>query len=80
MPLNALSLHIIPNMKVKKLFDVIFTGHIDLQNFGTCFVFQGAEIEKKPTDKQLLSRDMRFPTMWYVQPSKPQISLGIHAV
>ena len=21
-----------------------------------------------------MSRDMRFPTMWYVQPAKPQIS------
>ena len=27
-----------------------------------------------------LSRDMRFPTMWYVQPAKPQISLRIRAV
>ena len=26
-----------------------------------------------------LSRDMRFPTMWYVQPAKPQISLRIYA-
>ena len=24
-----------------------------------------------------MSRDMRFPTMWYVQPAKPQISLPI---
>ena len=27
-----------------------------------------------------LSRDMRFPTMWYVRPAKPQISLHIRAV
>ena len=27
-----------------------------------------------------LSRDMRFPTMWYVRPAKPQISLRIRAV
>ena len=27
-----------------------------------------------------MSRDMRFPTMWYVRPSKPQISLRIRAV
>ena len=27
-----------------------------------------------------LSRDMRFPTMWYVQPAKPQISLRMRAV
>ena len=27
-----------------------------------------------------MSRDMRFPTMWYVRPAKPQISLRIRAV
>ena len=27
-----------------------------------------------------MSRDMRFPTMWYVRPAKTQISLRIHAV
>ena len=27
-----------------------------------------------------MSRDMRFPTMWYVRPAKPQISLRICAV
>ena len=27
-----------------------------------------------------LSRHMRYPTMWYVLPAKPQISLRIHAV
>ena len=27
-----------------------------------------------------LSRDMRFQTMWYVRPAKPQISLRIRAV
>ena len=27
-----------------------------------------------------LSRDMRFPTMWYVRPAKPQIRLRIRAV
>ena len=27
-----------------------------------------------------MSRDMRFPTMWYVWPAKTQISLRIHAV
>ena len=27
-----------------------------------------------------MSRDMRFPTMWFVRPAKPQISLRIHAV
>ena len=27
-----------------------------------------------------MSRRMRFPTMWFVGPAKPQISLHIHAV
>ena len=27
-----------------------------------------------------MSSDMRFPTMWYVRPAKPQISLHIRAV
>ena len=27
-----------------------------------------------------ISRDMRFPTMWYVQPVKPPISLRIREV
>ena len=29
--------------------------------------------------KHHLSHDMRFPTMWYVRPAKPQISLRIRA-
>ena len=27
-----------------------------------------------------MSHDMRFPTMWYVRPAKPQISLRVRAV
>ena len=27
-----------------------------------------------------VSRDMKLPTMWYVQPAKTQISLRIHTV
>ena len=27
-----------------------------------------------------LSHDIRFPTMWYARPAKPQISLRIRAV
>ena len=30
--------------------------------------------------KQTITSDMRFPTMWYVQPAKAQTSLRIHAV
>ena len=31
-------------------------------------------------DHSYMSHDMRFPTMWYGQPAKPQISLRIRAV
>ena len=34
----------------------------------------------KKTDKTEMSRDMKFPTMWYVRPAKPQISLRMRAV
>ena len=30
--------------------------------------------------KYKMSRGMGFPTIWYVRPAKPQISLRIHAV
>ena len=33
-----------------------------------------------PTPKPYLSHDMRFPTMWYVEPAKAQTSLRICAV
>ena len=44
-----------------------------------------SKIAKKPLAKikylqQNMSRDMRLPTMWYVRPAKPQISLRIHTV
>ena len=31
-------------------------------------------------DPLLMSRDMRFPTMWYVRPAKAQTSLRIRVV
>ena len=45
------------------------------------FVFINAlrRIFENQTAKQM-SRDMRFPTMWYVRPTTPQISLRIRAV
>ena len=36
--------------------------------------------ENEENMEDYLSRDMRFPTMWYVRPTKPQISLRIRAV
>ena len=32
------------------------------------------------TFRNYMSCDMRFPTMWYVRPAKPHISLGIRSV
>ena len=39
-------------------------------------------INENKCDQEIaqLSRNMRFPTMWYVRPAKPQISLRIRAV
>ena len=49
----------------------------------TIYTFQAGVLMIYLQLKQLylhLSRDMRFPTMWYVRPAKPQISLRIRAV
>ena len=35
---------------------------------------------KASTSKTQMSRDMRFPTVWYVPSQKPQISLRIRTV
>ena len=41
----------------------------------------GKQLETKSSHSPgNLSGDMRFPTMWYVRPAKPQISLRIRAV
>ena len=38
---------------------------------------QSMEAEEGPNKTLDMSCDMRFPTMWYVRPAKPQISLRI---
>ena len=45
-------------------------------------VDEGREIVKRGNyhHDHKMSRDMRFPTMWYVRQAKPQISLHIGAV
>ena len=43
-----------------------------------CLLIQNLPSEKD--SKYHLSRDMRFRTMWYVRPAKPQTSLRIRAV
>ena len=40
----------------------------------------GATFHLKAMKKTYLSRNMRFPTMWYVPPAKAQTSLRIRAV
>ena len=37
-------------------------------------------LEAPTRDKHDMSQCMRFPTMWYVRPAEPQISLRICAV
>ena len=39
-----------------------------------------SDASKEYTCNKFMSRDMRFPTMWYVGPAKPQISLRICTV
>ena len=36
--------------------------------------------QRQNSDKVNMSRDMRFPTMWYVRPAQAQTSLRIRAV
>ena len=43
-------------------------------------VIQGSSPFEGPGAKTYLSQCMGFPTMWYVRPAKPQISLRIRAV
>ena len=38
------------------------------------------ELQPLTVSQIKLSRDMRFPTMWYVRPAKAQTSLRIRAV
>ena len=56
--------------------------------FHLCFNLFNTHIKIRPiktvtlghwTPTIYMSRDMRFPTMWYVQWAKPQTSLHIHA-
>ena len=51
--------------------------HIFLQGCPCHLVHLAAE---KASRQLQISRDMRFPTMWYVRPAKAQISLRIWAV
>ena len=54
----------------------------DLDEIIDSLTFQFARIETNQMTKMHhnLSHDMGFPTMWYVRPAKPQISLRIRAV
>ena len=55
---------------------------VDMEIPGTLedsFLSVGSEMDIHNSNDQL-SRDMRFPTMWYVRPAKAQTSLRIRAV
>ena len=58
----------------KHLLFLLNTGHISyvICDIGLFIVVTYFEI--------YMSQCMRFPTMWYVRPAKPQISLRIRAV
>ena len=51
----------------------------NLKPVALCHSMKGAQ-EFILKTKHNMSRDIRFPTMWYVRPAKPQISLRIRAV
>ena len=38
------------------------------------------EVRTSFSSRKQMSRSMGFPTMWYVRPAKPQISLRVRAV
>ena len=57
-------------------FKQLCTSIFELQYILSYDLASGSELT--PCNK--ISGDMRFPTMWYVRPAKPQISLHIRAV
>ena len=48
-----------------------------MQDVVVCVESQFLYLSFNPHTIGDLSHDMRFPTMWYVRPAKPQISLPI---
>ena len=77
---------IVLKYKIRLSFKVLIILYIVIIYY-KMLVFNALFIRKccfrigKVQNKKKLSRDMRFPTMWwYVQPTKPQINLCIRAV
>ena len=51
-----------------------------LSEHDICHLIEVISFVEKNDMENNLSRDMRFPTMWYVLPAKAQTSLHIRAV
>ena len=81
-----------PNLKVGLLFKFrnvsYLLGHPASHQKQLSFLFifisakfsQGRGIRGLLVYSKCMSRGMGFPTMWYVRPAEPQISLRIRAV
>ena len=61
--------HLIMTVKNEKIIQRCTSKNWDL-----------SELFKKADEEENMSRDIIFPTMWYVRPAKPQISLRIRPV
>ena len=78
----------IPDLCHISYFQVLFKANLIFKDFSrNPFIFKLFSSQHEPCvskmglGKSEMSRDMRFPTMWYVQrPEPPQISLRIRAV
>ena len=77
----------IPDLCHISYFQVLFKANLIFKDFSrNPFIFKHFSSQYEPSfskmglGKSEMSRDMRFPTMWYVRGAEPQISLCIGAV
>ena len=64
----------------RQITALIYKQHVWKHELFSAFFNTEIHCDKEIHNKKNLSRGMRFPTMWYVRPTKPQISLRIRAV
>ena len=60
-------------------YRIISYDNIYKQVFNESFVFHKRSYTHEGHKFYYMSGDMRFPTMWYVQPAKAQTSMRVHA-
>ena len=68
-------------MKYHTLFLFRKLGTMSQNLSSAAFVIGALKVYSIPAiHSKILSRNMRFPTMWYVQPAKAQTSLRLRTV